>query len=51
MISFKKQLAAEDRVEQHLAVVDFAVVEMQVERAVVGEHAVSLDQARREEAR
>ena len=45
----EEAVAAEDAVEEHLAVVDFAVVDVEVERAAGGEQAVGLDQARLEE--
>ena len=41
--------APEDAVQQHLAVVRLAVVDVEVEGAVGGEDAVSLDEARGEE--
>ena len=45
----EEALAPEDGVEQDLAVVDLAVVDVEVERAVGGEDAVRLDEARLEE--
>ena len=45
----QEAVAPEQRVEQHLGVVRLAVVEVEVERAVVGEQAPRLEQARLEE--
>ena len=45
----EKTLPAEDAVQQHLAVVRLAVVDVEEERARAGEHPVGLLKARREE--
>src|SRR5207247_9350198 len=45
----EEAVAPEDLVEQQLAVVGLAVVDVEVERAVVGEQAVGLLEARGEE--
>src|SRR5690606_38095734 len=45
----EKALAAEERVEENLGVVRLAIVEMQIERAVVGEQPPRLLEARLEE--
>jgi hypothetical protein len=45
----EEALPPEERVQQHLRIVGFAIVEMHVERAVVGEQSPRLAQARLEE--
>ena len=49
MISLRKHSRPKMLVEQHLAVVHLAVVDVEVQAAVRGEQAVGLDQARLEE--
>ena len=46
----EERLAAEEGVEQDLRVVRLAVIEMEVQRPVVGEEAPRLDEPRLEEA-
>ena len=49
MISLRKDVAPEDLVEQHLAVVRLAAVDVEEQRAVGGEDAPRLFEARRQE--